>query len=86
MLGSVLRRVGTERLRDNACWCALDLGVHETYASMITYDGEGHLCNVPGACEKRVLRFFFKSSPSSDRLALVLTVGQGITKLVDMAR
>ena len=77
--------MGTERLRDNACWCALDLGVHETNASMITYDGEGHLCNVPDACDKRVLRFF-KSSPSSDRLALMATVGQGITKLVDMAR
>ena len=52
---------------------------------MITHDGEGHLCNVPDACDKRALRFF-KSSPSSDRLALMATVGQGITKLVDMAR
>ncbi len=72
-------------MRDNACWCALDLGVHETNASMIPYDGEGPLCNVPDACEKRALRFF-KSSPSSDRLALMATVGQGIAKLVDMAR
>ena len=52
---------------------------------MITYDGEGHLCNVPDACDKRALRFF-KSSPSSGRLAPVATVGQGIAKLVDMAR
>ena len=51
---------------------------------MIRDDGEGHLYIVPDACEKRVLRFF-KSSPSSDRLALVATVGQGITKLIDMA-
>ncbi len=52
---------------------------------MIRYDGEGHLFKVPDAYEKRVLRFF-NSSPSSGRLALLLTVGQGITKLVDMAR
>ena len=77
--------MGTERLRDNACWCAIDLGVHETNASMIHYDGEGHLCNVPDAYEKRVLRFY-KSSPSSGHLALMATVGQGITKPVDMAR
>ena len=59
--------------------------VHETIASMIRYDGEGHLFKVPDACEKRVLRFF-KSSPSSGRMDVLLTVGQGITKLVDMAR
>ena len=52
---------------------------------MIRYDGEGHLCNVPDACEKRALRYF-KSSPSSDRLAFMATVGQGIAKLIDMAR
>ena len=52
---------------------------------MIRYDGEGHLFIVPDACDKRVLRFF-RSSPSSDRMALLLTVCQGITKLVDMAR
>ena len=45
-------------MRDNACWCALDLGVHAANASMIRYDGDGHLCNVPDAYEKRVLRFF----------------------------
>jgi hypothetical protein len=52
---------------------------------MIRYDGEGHLFIVPDACEKRVLRFF-KSSPSSGRLALLLAICQSITKLIDMAR
>ena len=84
MLRSVLRSANG-KMRDNACWCALDLGVHETNASMIRYDGDGHLCNVPDACDKRVLRFF-KSSPSSGRTVVLLTVREGITKLVDMAR
>ena len=52
---------------------------------MIRYDGDGHLFNVPDACEKRVLRFF-KSSPSSGRLVPLVMVCQGITKLIDMAR
>ena len=81
---SVLRSANG-KMRDNACWCALDLGVHAANASMIRYDGDGHLCNVPDACEKPVLRIF-KSSPSSGRIVILLTVGQGITKPVDMAR